>query len=88
MKLEPQELRTRISMLFKDEQDGKEYIVYSQYTGCIHLKEVGTENSKVYMGNDLERIISILKKATDNTFLLVDKVYRGDPIVSENGLMY
>ena len=88
MKLQPQELRTRFSMLFKDEQDGKEYIVYSHYTGCIHIKEVGTENTEVYNGEDLERIISILKKATDNTFLLVDKVYRGEPIVSENGLMY
>ena len=88
MKLEKQELRAKISMLFKDEEDGKEYIVYAQYTGCIHIKEVGTENTKVYMGSDLERIISILKKATDNTFLLVDKVYRGEPIVSENGLMY
>jgi hypothetical protein len=52
------------------------------------MKEVGTENTTVYNGEDLERIISILKKATDNTFLLVDKVYRGEPICSENGLMY
>jgi hypothetical protein len=88
MKLEPSEIKSRITMLFKDKEDGKEYIVYSQHTGCIHMKEVGTENTTVYNGEDLERIISILKKATDNTFLLVDKVYRGEPICSENGLMY
>jgi len=88
MKLEPIEQRSGISMLFRDKEDGKEYMVYSQYTGCIHMKEVGTENIIIYHGKDLERIISILKKATDNTFLLIDKVYRGESIVSKNGMMY
>ena len=88
MKLESLERHARISMLFKDQEDGKEYIVYSQYTGCVHIKEVGTENTQVYIGKDLEMIISILKKASDNTFNLIDKVYRGEPIISKNGLMY
>ena len=88
MKLEPIEQRSGISMLFKDEEDGKEYIVYSQYTGCIHMKEVGTENLTIYHGKDLERIISILKKASEKTFLLLDKVSRGESIVSKIGLMY
>ena len=88
MKLESLERHARISMLFKDQEDGKEYIVYSQYTGCVHIKEVGTENTQVYIGKDLEMIISILKKSSDNTFNLIDKVYRGEPIISKNGLMY
>ena len=88
MKLESLERHARISMLFKDQEDGKEYIVYSQYTGCIHIKEVGTENTRVYIGKDLEMIISVLKKASDNTFNLIDKVYNGESIVSINGLMY
>ena len=37
MKLESLERHARISMLFKDQEDGKEYIVYSQYTGCVHI---------------------------------------------------
>ena len=87
MKLEPLELSSKISMLFKDEE-GKEYILYTQYTGCVLIKQVGTEISQVYNGKDLEHIINILKKSTNSTFNLVDKVYRGESIISKNGFLF
>ena len=88
MKLEPIQQQARISMLFKDEDTGKEYIVYVQYTGSVNIKEVGTENTQTYNGNDLENIIKVLKKRTENTFGLVDKVCKGESIISKNGFLF